>query len=67
LKKNLRSVAMTKRTLQKVTGNYKEWLINSLRDKKEAVTYLQVALKEYKKDKDIKALLLALSHFLEVQ
>lgn len=57
---------MTKK-IQKSTGNYEEWLISSLEDKKEAVTYLQVALEEYQKDGDLEAFLLALRHVAEAQ
>jgi len=58
---------MSKAKVQKMTGNYEQWLINSLRDKKEAATYLQVALDEYQKDNDTEALLLALRHVAEAQ
>lgn len=58
---------MTKHKIQKMTGNYEEWLINSLKDKKEASVYLQVALDEYQKDNDPEALLLALRHVAEAQ
>jgi probable addiction module antidote protein len=58
---------MTKRKIQKLTGNYEEWLINSLRNKEEAVAYLQVAIEEYQKDNDTKALLLALRHVTQAQ
>lgn len=58
---------MTKRKIQKMTGNYEEWLINSLHNKQEAVAYLQVALEEYQKDNDTEALLLALRHVAEAQ
>jgi probable addiction module antidote protein len=58
---------MTKRKIQKMTGNYEEWLINSLGNKKEAAAYLQVALEEYQKDNDTEALLVALRHVAEAQ
>ncbi len=58
---------MTKRRIQKITKNYEEWLLNSLRDKEEAATYLQVALKEYQKDNDVECLLLALRHVANAQ
>lgn len=58
---------MTKRKIQKMTGNYEEWLINSLRNKKEAAVYLQVALEEYQRDNDTESLLLALRHVAEAQ
>src|SRR5438445_13652844 len=64
---NFGSVAMTKHKIRKFTGNYEEWLINSLVDKKEAAIYLQVALEEYQKDGDLEAFLLTLRHVAEAQ
>ncbi|EKD53748.1 MAG: hypothetical protein ACD_60C00157G0002 [uncultured bacterium] len=58
---------MTKRSIHKNTGNYEEWLINSLKNKKEAATYLQVALDEYQNDGDLEAFLMALRHVAEAQ
>jgi probable addiction module antidote protein len=58
---------MTKRKIRQVTGDYEEWLIDSLKNKKEAASYLQVALKEYQKDGDLEAFLLALRHVAEAQ
>ncbi|MBS0357735.1 MAG: putative addiction module antidote protein [Proteobacteria bacterium] len=50
-----------------MTTSYDEWLINSLRDKKEAAAYLQVALDEYQKDGNTEVLLLAIRHVAEAQ
>lgn len=58
---------MTKDKLKKNTGDYKEWLINSLKNKKEAAVYLQVALEEYQSDGDLDAFLMALRHVAEAQ
>jgi len=58
---------MTKHKIRKSTGNYEEWLIHSLQNKKEAASYLQVALEEYQKDGDLEAFLLALRHVAEAQ
>lgn len=58
---------MTKRKIKQATGHYEEWLINALKDKKEAAVYLQVALDEYQKDGDLEAFLLALRHVAEAQ
>lgn len=58
---------MIKQRIQKMTGNYEEWLINSLKDKKEAAAYLQIALEEYQKDNNTEALLLALRYVTEAQ
>lgn len=58
---------MTKRKIQKATVSYEEWLIDSLRDKKEAAIYLQVALEEYQKDDNLEAFLMALRHVTDAQ
>lgn len=56
-----------KHKIERLTGNYEDWLIESLHDKKEAASYLQVALDEYQKDGDTEALLLALRHVAQAQ
>src|SRR5437867_3668982 len=58
---------MTKHKIRQTTGNYEAWLIHSLENRKEAATYLQVALEEYQKDGDLEAFLLALRHVAEAQ
>ena len=58
---------MTKHKIKKMTGDYEEWLIESLKNKKEAAAYLQVALEEYQDDGDFEAFLLALRHVAEAQ
>ncbi len=58
---------MTKHKIRQKTGNYAEWLIHSLKNKKEAAAYLQVALEEYQKDGDLEAFLLALRYVAEAQ
>src|SRR3990167_3740845 len=58
---------MTKRKIRQMTGDYHEWLIDSLKNKKEAAAYLQTALDEYQKDGDLEAFLLALRHVAEAQ
>ncbi|HLB42233.1 MAG TPA: addiction module antidote protein [Gammaproteobacteria bacterium] len=58
---------MTKRKIINNTGNYEEWLIKSLKNKKEAATYLQVALEEYQNDNDLESFLLALRYVAEAQ
>ena len=58
---------MTKHKIRQNTGDYEEWLINSLKKKKEAAAYLQVALDEYQKDGDLEAFLMALRHVAEAQ
>ena len=56
-----------KHKIERLTGNDEDWLIESLHDKKEAASYLQVALDEYQKDGDTEALLLALRHVAQAQ
>lgn len=46
---------------------FKDTLIEDLRDKKYAKTYLAVALEEYEKDNNIKAFLAALRDVAEAQ
>ena len=58
---------MTKQSIKKSTGSYEEWLINSLKDKKEAAAFLDAAFEEFKQDGDSEALLLALRHIVEAQ
>ncbi len=58
---------MTKRKIRRTTGDYQEWLINSLKNKKEAAAYLQVALEAYQNDNDLEAFLMALRHVAEAQ
>ncbi|MES2217615.1 MAG: addiction module antidote protein [Pseudomonadota bacterium] len=58
---------MIKGKIQQNTGSYDEWLIDSLKNKKEAATYLQVALEEYQNDGDFEAFLLALRYVAEAQ
>ncbi len=53
--------------IRQATRPYEEWLIHSLRNKKEAATYLQVALDQYQNDGDLEAFLLALSHIEKTQ
>lgn len=58
---------MTKRKIRENMGNYDEWLINSLKNKKEAAAYLQVALEEYQNNGGLEAFLMALRHVAEAQ
>lgn len=58
---------MIKHKIRQNTGDYQEWLIKSLKNKKEAATYLQVALEEYQNDDNLEAFLLALRHVAEAQ
>ena len=53
--------------IRKLTGSYQDWLISSLRDRNEAAAYLQMAMEEYQKDGNTKALLLALRDVAEAQ
>lgn len=58
---------MTKHIIRQNTGDYDEWLIKSLKNKKEAAAYLQVALEEYQRDDNLEAFLMALRHVAEAQ
>lgn len=58
---------MTKRKVRQQTISYDEWLINSLKNKKEATLYLQVALEEFQKDGDLEVFMLALRNVTEAQ
>lgn len=58
---------MTKRKIRENTGDYQEWLINSLKNKNEAAAYLQIALEAYQNDDDLEAFLMALRHVAEAQ
>lgn len=58
---------MNKRIIQKLTGSYEEWIVNSLKDKEEATAFLDDAFESFKKDCDAEALLLALRHIVEAQ
>ena len=51
---------MNKQSIRNITGDYEAWLINSLKNKKEAAIYLQLALDEYQEDGNVAAILLAL-------
>jgi probable addiction module antidote protein len=50
-----------------ITASYQNWVIDTLKDKEEATVYLQVALDEYQKDGNTKALLLALRNITKAQ
>ena len=51
----------------KTLPQYETWLLESLKDKAEAETYLQVALDEYQKDGNNEALMVALRHVAQAQ
>ena len=46
---------------------YRDYLIEKLSDREEAVAYLQTSIEEYQKDGNIPALLLALQSIIEAQ
>lgn len=50
-----------------LADSHEEWLVESLKDKKEAAMYLQGAWEEYQKDGHLKAFLLALRHVADAQ
>lgn len=53
--------------VNELTSSYHDWLVSSLKNKKRAALYLQVALDEYQKDNNSAALLLALRNVTEAQ
>lgn len=53
--------------LEKNTADYREDLIESLRDPEEAAAYLKVALEEYEQDRDSEFFLKALRNVAEAQ
>jgi probable addiction module antidote protein len=53
--------------LEKIENSRNTYVVHSLKNKKEAAAYLQVALEEYQKDDDLEAFLLALRHVAEAQ
>jgi len=56
-----------KQVMDSRTGDYEAWLIESLKDKKEASVYLQVALDDYQDDGNMEALLIALRQVAKAQ
>lgn len=58
---------MKKAKIEKLTGSYNEWLLESLQDKELMAAYLQVALDEYQLDGNSEAFLLALRHVAQAQ
>ena len=57
---------ITKKNLKDLP-KHEDYLIESLKNKKEAAAYLQVALDEYQQDGHTEALLLALRHVAQAQ
>jgi len=51
---------MIRNKKQQTTQDYDEWLIGSLKNKKEAKAYLQVALEEFQQDGNVQVFLVAL-------
>lgn len=50
-----------------ITGDYQEWLISHLNNKKAALAHLQVALEAYQQDGDREAFMLSLRHVAMAQ
>jgi len=48
-------------------ADYEEWVVNSLKNKKEAAVYLQVAIEDYLEDGHLDAFLLALRHLAKAK
>jgi probable addiction module antidote protein len=58
---------MNRQQISKQTGSFHELLIKSLKNKKKAAAYLQVALDEYQSDQDMEAFMLALRNVAEAE
>jgi probable addiction module antidote protein len=58
---------MSKRKTHPPSVSYDDWIINSLKDKKEAALYLQAALDEFQEDGCVEALMLSLRRIAEAQ
>jgi probable addiction module antidote protein len=58
---------MNKKTLLKTTGSYEEFLLEQLKDPKEAAAYLEASLDAYEEDGDTAALLLAMRDVAKAQ
>jgi len=56
---------INKKRLTLTTASYEEWLLKSLANKQQALAYLNVALNEYTKDKDFKALIIVMEHIIK--
>jgi probable addiction module antidote protein len=53
--------------IKKMTGDYDEWLMSYLKNKKTACAYLQAALDDYQSDHDKEAFMLALKDIARAQ
>ena len=53
--------------VHRLTGDYEKWLIESLKNKKDAAIFLQTALEQFQDDGDSEALLLSFRHVAEAQ
>jgi probable addiction module antidote protein len=58
---------ITAKNVDSMTGDYQEWLISHLKNKKAACAHLQVALEEYQQDGDKASFLLSLRHVAMAQ
>jgi len=58
---------VAKKQIIATTLDYETWIVDSLKNKKEAMLYLKVSLEEYQKDGDVKSFLLAIRHVVEAQ
>jgi DNA-binding phage protein len=58
---------VSKSTILKHTLSYHDELVESLKNPKEAESYLRVALEEYQEDRDSEALFLALRNIAEAR
>jgi len=56
-----------KESMDDLSSDFREYLINSLKDPQEALGYLEVALEEYEKDNNLEAFLLSIRSVAEAQ
>lgn len=58
---------MSKKELEVLRDSYQYWLVDSLKNQKKAATYLQQALKDYLKYRDLSAFLYCVRNVVEAQ
>lgn len=47
--------------------SYEKWLINSLKNKEEAIGFIETAFEEFQKDRNFECLLLSMKHVVKAQ
>lgn len=62
-----KKISVDMKKVNSMTGDYRDWLISRLKNKKAKLAYLQVALEEYQQDHDRKAFMLSLRNVAMAQ